>query len=97
MRTIFILILSATIFLQQTNAQGCVAIKSTGASFMLSHPEESSKGSWQFNSSARYFKSFRHFSGTEENKDRLKLGTEVINHQASLDLSLTRFFNDRWS
>lgn len=99
MKKVIIYILSIITFLQQANAQGCVAIKSNGANFMLIHPDETekTKGGWQFNSSVRYFKSFRHFSGTTENKARQVLGNEVINHQSSLDLSLTRFFNDRWS
>lgn len=79
------------------HAQGCVAIKGSGASCMLAHPESSNKPEWQFSMSERYFKSFRHFSGTEENKDRLIQGTEVINHTFITDLALTRIFNDRWS
>ena len=79
------------------NAQGCVAIKGSGASCMLAHPESSNKGLWQFSTSERYFKSFRHFSGTEENKDRATQGTEVINHTFITDLALTRIFNDRWA
>ncbi len=97
MREIFITLISTIILLQQAHSQGCVAIKSPGANFILTHPDESNKGSWQLNTSTRYFKSFRHFSGTEENKNRANLGNEVINHQASVDLSLTRYFNDRWS
>lgn len=87
------------VFIAQYNAgaQGCVAIKGSGGSCMLTHPESSSKAGWQFSSSARYFKSFRHFSGTTENKDRLIQHSEVINHTAILDLGLTRIFNDRWS
>lgn len=79
------------------NAQGCVAIRSNGSSAMLSHPTDSNKSGWQFASSVRYFKSFRHFSGTTENKERLTQGSEVINHQTSLDLTLTRIIDDRWS
>jgi hypothetical protein len=45
----------------------------------------------------RYFKSFRHFSGTEENKDRLLQNTEVINNTTIFDLALTRVINNRWS
>lgn len=99
MKNIYLLVLSTVIFIQQSYAQGCVAIKSNGAICMLTHPDETEniKGGWQFASSARYFKSFRHFSGTTENKNRLVLGNEVINHQSSLDLSITRLFNDRWS
>lgn len=82
---------------EKTRAQGCVAIKSAGGTCMLAHPDNTDNSSWLFSVSGRYFKSFRHFSGTTENKDRLKLGNEVINHQFSWDLSLTRIVNDRWS
>lgn len=82
---------------KNADAQGCVAIKGSGASCMLSHPTSSNKAGWQLNVSERYFKSFRHFSGTEENKDRLVQGTEVINHTFITDVALTRILNDRWS
>lgn len=100
MKKIFSILFSALILIISANnvsAQGCVAIKGSGASCMLSHPESTNKGGWIFTSGFRYFKSFRHFSGTKENKDRLVQGTEVINHSATVDLSLTRLFNDRWS
>ncbi len=79
------------------NAQGCVAIRGNASTCMLSHPEHTNKAGWQLNTSARYFKSFRHFSGTVENKDRLIQNTEVINYSTTVDLALTRIFNDRWS
>ena len=80
------------------HAQGCVAIRSIGTTYMMSHPDETTpNASWQLSANSRYFKSFRHYSGTTENKTRLTAGTEVINHQASLDLVLTRIVNDRWS
>lgn len=79
------------------HAQGCVAIRGSASTCMLSHPGHSNKAAWQLSTSARYFKSFRHFSGTEENKERLEQHTEVINHTVVADLALTRIFNDRWS
>ncbi len=79
------------------NAQGCVAVKGNGGSCMMVHPDSTDKAGWQFSTSVRYFKSFRHFSGTEENKARLLQHTEVINHTTVVDLALTRTFNDRWS
>lgn len=88
---------SALVSYTQTTAQGCVAIKSTGGTCMMAHPGNTDERSWQFGVNGRYFKSFRHFSGTVENKDRQKLGNEVINHQFSFDLALTRLVNDRWS
>lgn len=82
---------------QLVNAQGCVAIKGDGGACMLNHIDNTSKPGWLLNTSARYFKSFRHFSGTEENKDRLLQNTEVINHTAIVDLAVIRIINDRWS
>ena len=79
------------------NAQGCVAIKGSGASCMRIHPEDGNKPGWQFSTSGRYFKSFRHFSGKEENKQRLIDNSEVINHTTIVDMTLTRVLNSRWS
>ncbi len=100
MRKLFLSMLAFVIMnmmVEKTNAQGCVAIKSAGGTCMLTHPDETDNNGWQFSLSSRYFKSFRHFSGTVENKDRQKQGNEVINHQFSFDLALTRIVNDRWS
>ncbi len=55
------------------------------------------KKGWQLNTTYRYFRSFRHFVGREEQKERLEKNTEVINWQHSLDLALVRHFNNRWS
>lgn len=96
------LILFTALFLisiNQLKAQGCVAIRSTGSNLCtLQHPEGGStyKG-WQLNMGYRYFKSFRHFVGTEEQKQRLEQHTEVINHQHTLDLSVVRYFSNRLS
>ena len=78
-------------------AQGCVAIRSTGNACMLAHADSSQHRQWVLTTSGRYFKSFRHYSGNEENRERLAQHTEVINHTASLDINLTRILNDRWS
>lgn len=80
-------------------SQGCVAIRSTGGmTNMTAHPDSmSSEGSWVFTANNRYFKSFRHFVGTDEQEERLEIGNEVINYQYALDLVFTRVFNNRWS
>ncbi len=89
------------IIITQTNilAQGCVAIRSTGGlCSMDEHPDSlAPQGSWLFNSNSRYFKSFRHFVGKAEQYQRIALGTNVINHSYTQDLTLTRNFNNRWS
>lgn len=77
------------------NAQGCVAIRSTGSSCSIEKPGDENK--WRFNANYRYFKSFRHFNGKEEQKHRLVDQTDVRNYSHSLDLSIVRKLNERWS
>lgn len=79
-------------------AQGCVAIRSTGG-FCSAGGEEhiDTISKWQLSVNNRYFRSFRHFVGTEEQKQRQTLGNEVVNHQYTMDLALYRLLNPRWS
>lgn len=97
----FLLItLLACLFSQQISAQGCVAIRSTGGGIctMPDHNDPAAQQhKWMLSVGNRYFKSFRHFVGTEEQKERLEKQTEVINHAYTLDLGLTRQLNNRWS
>lgn len=82
----------------QLQAQGCVALRGSGTpSCMLSHPEEDRTDKWIFNMGGRYFKSYKHFKGSDEQKERVLNGTEVINHQTAVDFSLTRLLDKRWS
>jgi hypothetical protein len=62
----------------------------------MEHPGTDA-GKWEFNVNYRYFKSFRHFSGTTEQKQRLVQHTDVRNFSHSLDLSVIRLLNNRWS
>ena len=81
-------------------AQGCVAIRSTGGvCTMAEHPDSSVKsGAWLFNSNSRYYKSFRHFVGKQEQYHRIDvLHNNVINKVFTQDFTFTRIFNERWS
>lgn len=77
-------------------AQGCVAIRHF-SSCNGSHPEASilGKGEVILSSNYRYFKSFRHFRGTEEEPDRLANQTEVINHSHAWDWAATYGISNR--
>jgi len=89
-------IFSCTMY--QANGQGCVALRGNGTtSCMLTHPSDDKIDKWVFNFGGRYFKSYKHFKGKDEQKERVLNGTEVINHQTAIDLSLTRLINKRWS
>lgn len=82
-----LLLLAGPIVVSQTSsAQGCVAIRhfSSGAANDLS-TALLTPGELTIGTSYRYFKSFRHYSGTEENPDRLANNTEVINYAHAFD------------
>jgi hypothetical protein len=96
MKHLFILlIILFTITVNQSNAQGCVAIRSNGNTCSLGKAGDS-KG-YIFNFNTRYFKSYKHFVGKEEQKHRVEEGTEVINHSLSWDFTLTKMLNKYWS
>ncbi len=95
MKKLLLLILVVSAY-AETIAQGCVAIRGTGA-VCTRHEAGVEQQGWQFTPSYRYFKSFRHFVGKEEQHERMENNTEVINWQHTLNLNLQRQFNSRWS
>ncbi|MCR9264419.1 MAG: hypothetical protein NXH86_09685 [Flavobacteriaceae bacterium] len=81
---------------KSVQAQGCVAIRHFSS--CVGNTLESNllgPGDIQIGSNYRYFKSFRHFRGTEEEPDRVANGSEVINHSHSWDFFLTYGITDR--
>ncbi|MGC4102192.1 hypothetical protein [Ferruginibacter sp.] len=93
MKKIFTLAAIICIAHHTAHAQGCVAIKGTAG--ICSKPSDA-KG-WELNLNNRYFKSYKHFVGTEEQTQRVDQGTNVINHSYELDITATRTVNLRWS
>lgn len=75
-------------------AQGCVAVRNM-ASCSLTTDSTSGKG-WQIALNYRYFKSFRHFRGSHEEKERVENGTQVINHDNSVLVGAVYTFNKHW-
>lgn len=95
MKYLFVLIIAFILFDNTVSGQGCVAIRSTGSSCSIEKPGDEYQ--WQFNANYRYFKSFRHFKGKEEQKERTEQQTDVRNYSNSLDLSIIRKLTSRWS
>jgi hypothetical protein len=94
MKRVYIILIIVFVFAQiKINAQGCVAIKGTAG--ICSRPADA-KG-WELNLNNRYFKSYKHFVGTAEQKQRVEEGSNVINHAYELDVTATRTINSRWS
>src|SRR6266478_2372721 len=90
--TLIIIIVFTFSIYQKTYSQGCVAIKGTAG--ICSRP--SAKG-WEMNINNRYFRSYKHFVGTIEQKQRIEEGSNVINHSYEMDITATRIINSRWS
>ncbi|TDS11595.1 outer membrane putative beta-barrel porin/alpha-amylase [Maribacter caenipelagi] len=83
--TLFIFI-SAT----KLKAQGCVAIRHFSSCVGNSLENNLlNKGDIQLGINYRFFKSFRHFRGLEEEPDRVTNNTEVVNFSHSTDFFLT--------
>jgi len=73
--SIVILLLSAIVSSIKLNAQGCVAVRSMGGVTALSSGSYNlSKGEFQIGGNYRYFHSWRHFVGREEQEQRQNTG-----------------------
>lgn len=81
----------------QLFGQGCVAIRSTGSCSMMPGSMHQDGRNTTVMANYRYFRSFRHFRGDHEEKERLEQNTEVINWSNTLDLTLIQSWNQRWS
>lgn len=81
----------------KVTAQGCVAIRGSGAACLLQSTDQQITTGWALTSNLRYFKSNKHYKGKDYQEERIEMGTEVINHTAAVDIALTRIFNNRWS
>jgi hypothetical protein len=80
------------------SAQGCVAVRPMSCSG-VGYSNGSAllpKGHFQVSASYRYFKSYKHFKGDSEQKERVEDGTQVINTANSMDISLTYAITDRF-
>ncbi len=97
-KVIFSLLIYFTSAPTKSFSQGCVAIRSVGGLCTMDHMGNNIDSSnWMLNLNGRYFRSFRHFVGTREQKHRVEEGSEVINKSFTFDLSLTRNINRWWS
>jgi hypothetical protein len=87
--------------ISDASGQGCVAIRSQSCSgnFVTGSNQSAVLGSGDLMASMgyRFFRSFRHFRGSEEEANRVAEGTEVINHFNGIDLGLTYGLTDRLS
>jgi hypothetical protein len=84
------IILIISILWRESAAQGCVAIRqfSNCSGGLNANLINLDRGEWQLAANYRYFKSFRHFRGDEEQPERIANNTEVINWSHAWDLNV---------
>jgi hypothetical protein len=76
------------------SAQGCVAVRNMAPGAVgFNNPPKT----WQMGVNYRFFHSYKHFVGTEEQTHRVEEGTEVINNDQSLILAGNYTLDSRWS
>ncbi|MEO6549867.1 MAG: hypothetical protein ABIN94_17830 [Ferruginibacter sp.] len=97
MKKIFIIIILALTVQYNVNAQGCVAVRQMGGVCALNatNSYNLSKGDLQVGLNYRYFHSWRHFVGSEEQKQRETLGNAVNIFSHAVDLNLSYGLTNR--
>lgn len=99
LKSLLLILITTACGMSELYAQGCVAIRNVGCSGNSLVGENQSgltmKGDIVASAGYRYFKSFRHFRGKEEEKHRIEEGTEVINYFHALDLGISYGITDR--
>jgi hypothetical protein len=74
-----IMVLAIVASIQQSYAQGCVAIRQfSGIGNAVGQGNILEKSEWNISTNYRYFKSFRHFRGTHEEPDRIADNSEEV-------------------
>ena len=109
MRLIYLTIILFALSVTKTNAQGCVAVRQMGGVTAINANDNynMSKGDFQVGANYRYFHSWRHFVGTDEQPQRQNTGGGIgadgknrgnaVNiYSHSLDLNLSYGISSRF-
>jgi len=109
MRLIYLSIIVFSLSVNKTNAQGCVAVRQMGGVTAINAESNYnlSKGDFQVGANYRYFHSWRHFVGTQEQPQRQNTGGGIgidgkdrgnaVNiYSHSLDLNLSYGISNRF-
>lgn len=89
--------------LTKVSGQGCVAIKNMPCTALPGYETGMANDSvmnhaakWELSLNARYFRSYKHFVGDAEQKQRVEQGTEVINKVLSFDIGIVHNIKERF-
>src|SRR5437762_13347967 len=96
MKKIISLLLALWLFNQTVKSQGCIPVRNISGFGQYNLTDNAfSISDWQINITSRYFKSFRDFKGTTDQKTPEQ--NESINHVFLTDVSISRLMRNGWS
>lgn len=102
MKSIYTIVLAfayIVFFNISASAQGCVAVRHMSCAAPAGSADyfKQRNGHWQVSAGYRFFRSYKHFVGADEQTQRVEQGTNVINVSHAIDLGLTYMVNQRLS
>ena len=102
MKTIYTIVLAIACIISSTTfivAQGCVAVRHMSCAAPAGSADyfKQRNGHWQVSAGYRFYRSYKHFVGDVEQKQRVEQGTQVINVSHAIDLGITYLVNQRLS
>jgi hypothetical protein len=97
MKKLLTIIIILFVVQYKADAQGCVAIKSNGGYCSMAGQHGGANKKYTLSINHRYFRSYKHFVGTEEQKQRTAAGTEVVNYAHTTDFNLNKTLKNGWS
>jgi hypothetical protein len=96
MKKLVILLLGSLFFKQPVQSQGCVVIRNISGFGQYNLTDNAfSTSDWQLNINNRFFKSFRDYKGTVDQKTPKQ--NESIVTSYTMDISISRLLRDGWS
>ncbi|MGI8581131.1 MAG: hypothetical protein ACR2KX_03000 [Chitinophagaceae bacterium] len=96
MKKVIIFAASLILFWLNSHSQGCIAVRNISGFGQYNFTDNAfSTSNWQIDLTGRYFKSFRDYKETIDQKTLSQ--NESVNHVSSLDISISRLFSKGWS
>lgn len=98
MKNLLLTLFAGCLIISHTSfSQGCIAVRHMAS--VTGNPNTPNsfltKGQFQFTAGYRNLHSYKHFVGTEEQKQRVEMGTDVRNFANNLDLGLSYAVSSR--
>ena len=96
MKKIFLLIIPAVLIVEAAKSQGCLVVRNISGFGQYNLTDKSfSTADWQLNINNRYFKAYRDFKGTVDQKTAKQ--NEAVVKSFTTDISIIRMLEKGWS